>query len=89
MVAQKDQLETMACVKQAGGKVVGAGTLIDRSSGGTELGVPKASLVALAVQNFNPAERPLCKSGIPSLKPGSRLNPPLELPAREGHRESL
>lgn len=65
-------LETMACVNQGGGRVVGAGALIDRSGGAANLGMPKASLVALAVQNYSPAECPLCKSGIPALKPGSR-----------------
>lgn len=64
--------ETMECVKQAGGKVVGAGALVDRSGGKADLVVPKATLVALKVQNFNPAECPLCKSGIPATKPGSR-----------------
>src|SRR5690348_3202688 len=37
--------ETMDCIKQAGGKVVGVGALIDRSGGKAELGVPKATLV--------------------------------------------
>jgi len=64
--------ETMACVEQAGGKVVGVGALIDRSSGVLDLGVPKAALVTLAVQNYNPADCPLCKSGILAVKPGSR-----------------
>jgi orotate phosphoribosyltransferase len=64
--------ETMKCVEQAGGKVVGVGALIDRSGGAAELGVPKATLVSLKVQNYNPADCPLCKSGIPAVKPGSR-----------------
>ncbi|MHB8653370.1 MAG: orotate phosphoribosyltransferase [Terriglobia bacterium] len=64
--------ETMKCVEQAGGKVVGVGALIDRSGGTANLGVPKATLVSLKVQNYNPAECPLCKSGIPAVKPGSR-----------------
>ena len=64
--------ETMKCVEQAGGKVVGVGALIDRSGGAADLGVPKATLVSLKVQNYNPAECPLCKSGIPAVKPGSR-----------------
>ena len=64
--------ETMAAVEQAGGKVVGVGSLIDRSGGKVDLGVPRAALVTLAVQNYNPAECPLCKSGIPAIKPGSR-----------------
>ena len=68
-------LETMTCVEQAGGKVVGAGALIDRSGGGANLGVPKAALVTLAVRNFDPADCPLCKSGIPAIKPGSRIQP--------------
>jgi orotate phosphoribosyltransferase len=63
--------ETMACVEQAGGKVVGVGALIDRSSGKVDLGVPTASLVTLKVQNYDPADCPLCKSGIPAIKPGS------------------
>ena len=68
-------LETMTCVKQAGGKVVGVGALIDRSGGTAGLGVPKVSLVTLAVQNYNPTDCPLCKSGIPAIKPGSRTPP--------------
>jgi orotate phosphoribosyltransferase len=62
----------MAAVEQAGGKVVGVGALIDRSGGTVDLGVPKAALVTLAVQNYNPAECPICKSGLPAVKPGSR-----------------
>jgi len=64
--------ETMTSVEQAGGKVVGVGALIDRSGGAVDLGVPMASLVTLKVQNYDPANCPLCKSGIPAVKPGSR-----------------
>jgi orotate phosphoribosyltransferase len=67
--------ETMRCVEEAGGKVVGAGALIDRSGGAADLGVPKAALLTLSIQNYNPAECPLCKSGIPAVKPGSRSKP--------------
>jgi orotate phosphoribosyltransferase len=64
--------ETMAVVEEAGGKVVGVGALIDRSGGKADLGVPKAALVTLSVQNYDPANCPLCKSGLPAVKPGSR-----------------
>jgi len=64
--------ETMAAVEQAGGKVVGVGALIDRSGGKADLGVPKAALVTLSVQNYDPADCPLCTSGLPPVKPGSR-----------------
>jgi orotate phosphoribosyltransferase len=71
--------ETMKCVEQAGGKIAGVGSLIDRSGGAADLGstasgraLPKASLVTLSVQNYKPEDCPLCKSGIPAVKPGSR-----------------
>jgi orotate phosphoribosyltransferase len=65
--------ETIKCIEEAGGKVVGAGSLIDRSGGTADLGMPKASLIKLKIQNYNPAECPLCKAGIPAVKPGSRV----------------
>jgi len=64
--------ETMAAVEQAGGKVVGLGSLIDRSGGTAQFNVPKVSLVTLAVENYPPEVCPLCQSGIPAVKPGSR-----------------
>jgi orotate phosphoribosyltransferase len=64
--------ETIQCVEQSGGKVVGAGALIDRSGGKADLGLPQAALVRLQIQNYNPADCPLCKAGIPAVKPGSR-----------------
>ena len=64
--------ETIACVEQSGGKVVGAGSLVDRSGGAADLGLPKASLLTVTVKNYDPADCPLCKSGNPAVKPGSR-----------------
>jgi orotate phosphoribosyltransferase len=64
--------ETIQCVEQAGGKVVGAGALIDRSGGKADLGLPQAALVTLQIQNYNPADCPLCQAGTPAVKPGSR-----------------
>ena len=64
--------ETIQCVEQAGAKVVGAGALIDRSGGTADLGLPRAALLSLQIQNYNPADCPLCKSGSSAVKPGSR-----------------
>ncbi len=64
--------ETIRCVEEAGGKVVGAGTLIDRSGGEADLGLPRIALVPLKIQNYSPADCPFCKSGVPAVKPGSR-----------------
>jgi len=65
--------ETMTAVEQAGGRVVGVGSLIDRSGGKVDLGIPRAALVTLEVKNYDPADCPLCQSGIPAVKPGSRV----------------
>jgi orotate phosphoribosyltransferase len=64
--------ETMEVVTQAGGIVIAAGSLIDRSGGRTDLGVPRTALAVLDVPNFSPDECPLCKTGSQAVKPGSR-----------------
>jgi len=64
--------ETIACVEEAGGRVVAVGSLIDRSGGKADLGLPKASLVTLEVQNYHASDCPLCRAGSPAVKPGSR-----------------
>ena len=68
--------ETMKCIEDAGGKVLGAGSLIDRSGGVTDLGVPRSALLTLTIRNYDPAECPLCQSGVPVVKPGSRTKRP-------------
>jgi orotate phosphoribosyltransferase len=64
--------ETMDVVTQAGGIVLAAGSLIDRSGGKTDLGVPRTALAVLDVPTFSPDECPLCKTGSQAIKPGSR-----------------
>ena len=64
--------ETIAAVEETGGKVVAAGALVDRSGGEADLGFPKAALLTLTVQNYDPAHCPLCQAGVPAVKPGSR-----------------
>ncbi|HEY6292786.1 MAG TPA: orotate phosphoribosyltransferase [Terriglobia bacterium] len=65
--------ETVTAVEQAGGKVVAAGSLVDRSGGAADLSLPRAALLTLTVQNYDPAQCPLCGAGVPALKPGSRI----------------
>lgn len=64
--------ETMEVVERAGGVVLATGTLIDRSGGKAELGVPSAALATLDVPAFPAEGCPLCKSGSQAVKPGSR-----------------
>jgi orotate phosphoribosyltransferase len=68
----KSTKETIEVVKKAGGTVVAAASLIDRSGGKADIGVPYTSLVTLTVPTYTPDVCPLCKSGSTPVKPGSR-----------------
>jgi len=68
----KSTRETIDCVEDAGGKVLGVGALIDRSGGKVEFNIPMAALATLNVATYDPDDCPLCKSGKPAVKPGSR-----------------
>jgi orotate phosphoribosyltransferase len=63
---------TTDVVRKAGGTVVAAASLVDRSGGKAELGVPYRSLVTLDVPSYTAENCPLCKSGSTPVKPGSR-----------------
>ena len=65
-------LEVIDQLKAAGVNVKGAGSIIDRSGGRVNLGVPRAALATLHVISYSEAECPLCKKGLPVQKPGSR-----------------
>ena len=68
----RDVIETL----QADGvKVLGAGSIIDRSGGRADLGVPQVALATLEVKAWPPDFCPLCQEGIPVEKPGSRPTP--------------
>ena len=64
--------ETIEALKQAGANVVAAGSIIDRSSGTAEVGVPLHALASLKVLSVEPAVCDACKLGEPVAKPGSR-----------------
>lgn len=64
--------DTIAALQLAGAKVVGAASIIDRSAGKADVGVPRISLVALSVPSVDPLECEDCLRGTPVSKPGSR-----------------
>jgi len=64
--------EVMDAVSSRGGRVLAAGSLVDRSGGAVELGVPRASLLSLEVEAFPAEACPLCAGGSVPEKPGSR-----------------
>jgi len=65
--------ETIQIVRDHGGIVVAAGSIVDRS-GGTlpDFGCPFVSLVQMNVETFEPANIPPDLVGIPAIKPGSK-----------------
>ena len=64
--------ETMRVVTEAGGVVAAVGSLIDRSGGTADIGMPYKSLITLSIDAYQPGECPMCKQGSPFVKPGSR-----------------
>jgi orotate phosphoribosyltransferase len=65
--------EVREVVEAAGGVVVAVASLVDRTSGrDPEFGVPFFSLLKIDVPTYEPADCPLCREGLPLVKPGSR-----------------
>ena len=63
--------EAIAAIREEGGEVVGAASLVDRS-GGVDLGVPFTPLIALDIPTYEPDALPPELEGIEAIKPGSR-----------------
>ncbi len=68
--------ETIDAVRKAGADVVGAASIIDRSGGSADVGVPLASLASLRVLSVESSACDACKLGEPVVKPGSRKAAP-------------
>jgi orotate phosphoribosyltransferase len=65
----RDVVETL---RANGARVLAAGSIIDRSGGAASVGVPRGALATLRVVAHRPEECPLCREGVPVVKPGSR-----------------
>jgi orotate phosphoribosyltransferase len=65
--------ETIHVVEEAGGRVVAAGALIDRSGGEIEFSVESNALIELKMASYEPEDCPLCRQGSAAVKPGSRF----------------
>ena len=64
--------ETVEALRQAGADVVAAASIIDRSGGSVDVGVPRMALATLKVLSVDPSVCDACKLGEPVVKPGSR-----------------
>lgn len=66
--------ECIDVLKKNGGNVVNAASIIDRSGGRADVGVPRISLVELDVPSYEKENCPMCADGTEAVKPGSRGN---------------
>lgn len=64
--------EVIEVVAAAGAHVVGVGALIDRHAGSLDFPAPFHGLLRLEIATYEPGSCPLCQSGLPAVKPGSR-----------------
>lgn len=64
--------ECIDVLERLGANVVAAASIIDRSNGIADVGVPRMSLVSLDVPNYKPENCPMCAAGVEAVKPGSR-----------------
>jgi orotate phosphoribosyltransferase len=65
--------EAIQVVQEAGGRVVAAGALIDRSGGKIDFSVEAQALLDLPIESYEPEDCPLCRDGSAAVKPGSRF----------------
>jgi orotate phosphoribosyltransferase len=68
----KSTRETIETVQSAGGRVVAAGSIVDRGLPAGAFAVPSRSLLSLSVPSWPETECPLCREGRPVDSPGSR-----------------
>ncbi len=64
--------EAIKAIGQAGGDVIAAGALVDRSNGSATFDVPFFPLIALEVPSYTDDNVPAALAAIPTTKPGSR-----------------
>lgn len=64
--------ETVAALRTCDADLVGAASIIDRSSGAADVGVPRIALATLDVPAVESSECDACKRGVLAIKPGSR-----------------
>jgi len=64
--------EAIKAIEEAGGEVIAAASIVDRSGGSVDLGVPYTSLIRIDVPTYEADALPPELQAIPAIKPGSR-----------------
>lgn len=70
----KSTREAAAAIEQRGGRVIGYGSILNRSSVGNPFDAPYEALLALALETWPEADCPLCREARPIDAPGSRYS---------------
>jgi orotate phosphoribosyltransferase len=66
--------EVCRAVEAAGGVVSGVGAIVDRTDEAADLPHALQALARVVVRTWEPRDCPLCRQGVPVVKPGSRGN---------------
>jgi orotate phosphoribosyltransferase len=66
--------DTIDALRDGGGNIIAAASIIDRSGGKADVGVQRVSLATLDVAAVSPDDCDACQRGEPVIKPGSRKN---------------
>ena len=64
--------EAIRAIEETGATVAAAASLVDRSGGSVDLGVPFTPLIRIDVPTYSADELPPALAAIPAIKPGSR-----------------
>lgn len=64
--------EVISLMENEGAEIVGVASIVDRSNGKVDFGYSYFSLLSVDIKAYEKENCPLCKEGIPLVKPGSR-----------------
>lgn len=69
--------ETLAALQPSQVEILGIELLIDRSNGeaGRQFAAPCQAILRVSARSYEPADCPLCREGLPIIKPGTRGAP--------------
>jgi len=62
-------------IRSLGATPIAVGAVVDRSGSKIDFGIPFHKLITLNLETFDPAICPLCRDGVPVVKPGSSKKP--------------
>lgn len=64
--------EVIELLNGLGVQTLAVGCIVDRSEGAVDFGIPLFSVLSMKIESYEPGDCPICQTGIPAVKPGSR-----------------